>query len=70
MEKLALFNVSSRKKYISTILIPDINVIEETSVVDVFIIVLKTSIINTFNLKTDKILFSFKLEEAIHELSI
>ena len=44
----------------------EIKAIEQTSGVDVFIIGLKTSKIIFFNLKTDMILFSFKVEGAIH----
>ncbi|AFN83123.1 hypothetical protein EROM_060280 [Encephalitozoon romaleae SJ-2008] len=68
--RMVLFNVSSRKEiYVYKPFEAPITSIEQSPVVDVVGIGLENGSIHIFNLRTDKILFSFKLQDAVGELS-
>lgn len=68
--RMVLFNISSRKEiYSYKPFCSEITSIEQTAVIDIVGVGLKTGAIHIFNLKTDKILFSFKVEGAVNELS-
>ncbi|AFM98404.1 hypothetical protein EHEL_060300 [Encephalitozoon hellem ATCC 50504] len=68
--KMVLYNVSSRKEvYAYKPFEAAITAIEQSPVVDVVGIGLENGTIHIFNLRTDRVLFSFKLQNAVKELS-
>jgi U3 small nucleolar RNA-associated protein 21 len=69
--KMVLYNVSSRKEvYAYEPFEAAITAIEQSLVVDVVGIGLENGTIHIFNLRTDRVLFSFKLQNAVKELSL
>lgn len=67
---MILFNIASRKTiYAYQSFESEITTIEQTPVIDIVGIGLESGVIHVFNLKTDKILFSFQAEGAVRGLS-
>ncbi|KMV65933.1 hypothetical protein M970_060310 [Encephalitozoon cuniculi EcunIII-L] len=68
--RMVLFNVSSRREiYVYRAFEAMITAIEQSPVVDVVGIGLENGTVHIFNLRTDKILFSFKVDGRVSELS-
>lgn len=68
--RMVLFNISSRKDiYAYTPFDAEIRTVEQTPVIDIVGVGLQNGTIHIFNLKTDKVLFSFKVSGAVTGLS-
>ncbi|ADM11637.2 rRNA-processing protein UTP21 [Encephalitozoon intestinalis ATCC 50506] len=68
--RMVLFNVSTRREvYVYKPFEATITAIEQSPVIDVVGIGLENGIVHVFNLRTDKILFSFKAGCKVHGLS-